>query len=120
MSVIIATFENGELMSSRADDFFRYHDHESTYIDDNGDQASPVGHFTLRCVFGDDVIKFNRTDFATPWVTNSRNLPIGWYIDARGEDGAVWAFHYPDGEAAARRDFDEGVRVYCEWAGVGA
>lgn len=118
MSVIIATFENGSLVSSRADDFFRYHDHERTMVAEGGDVESHVGHFTLRKV-DPEVIAAYASEHGDPWVTVRRNFYPGWYIDVRGEDGTVWAFFYGEDftmpEEAARADFAEAERVYAEW-----
>lgn len=124
MSIIIATFENGSLVSGRADDFFRYHNHEATEVASTGHVDSPVGYVTLRKFERDDIAKY-ASEHGDPWITATRNFPPGWYIDGRGEDGAVWAFHYacPEddhsecgyAEFAARKDFAEAVRVYGDW-----
>lgn len=116
MSMIIATFEHGELMSSRADGFFRYHDQEATEVDSDGHVEGPVGHFTLRKVERDQIAAYV-SEFGDPWASMTRNLAPGWYVDVRGEDGTIWAFHYPDeanGEYA-RMDFAEAQRVHSEW-----
>lgn len=126
MSVIMTTFENGELVSSRADDFFRYHDHERTMVEETGSVESHVGHATLRKVER-DVIAAYASEHGDPWVTERRNFTPGWYVDVRGEDGTVWAFYYGgycaehddvEGtlpEEVARRDFAEAQRVYSQW-----
>lgn len=119
MNAIIATFEHGELMSSRADDFFRYHDQERTMVEEDGDVASMIGHFTLREVTR-SVIADYVSEYGDPWASMQSNLPTGWYIDVRGEDGTVWAFYYGDEdytlpEEAARKDFAEASRVYTDW-----
>lgn len=124
MSVIMATFENGELMSGRADGFFRYHDSESTFIEETGDVESIIGHATLRKVERDDIAAY-ASEHGDPWITERRNFEPGWYVDVRGEDGTIWAFHYAcdedkvtpcvGAELAARKDFAEAQRVYSNW-----
>lgn len=118
MSVIMTTFENGELMSSRADDFFRYHDQELTMVEETGDVESHIGHATLRKVER-DVIAAYVSEFGDPWASMQSNLGLGWYVDVRGEDGTVWAFYYGTdftlNEEAARKDFAEAQRVYSDW-----
>lgn len=118
MSMIIATFENGELAPSRTDSFFRYHDSERTSVEFDGDVESPIGHFTLlevtRSVIADYV-----SEWGDPWISEARNFSPGWYILVVGEDGTIWAFDYRgDGvfaEERARKDFREAQRVYSEW-----
>lgn len=127
MSVIIATFENGELMPSRADGFFRYHDHESTMVDETGHVESHIGHATLRRVTFVDIATY-ASRFGDNWASHRSNLEPGWYVDVRGEDGTIWAFAYggwcrehddlcadTHAEQTARRDFAEACRVYAEW-----
>lgn len=118
MSMIIATFENGELMPSRADAFFRYHDGEATQVEEDGNVEGPVGHFTLRRVTRDDIAKYV-SEHGDPWASMTRNIAPGWYVDARGEDGAVWAFYYGEdatlNEETARREFAEAQRLNSDW-----
>lgn len=128
MSMIIATFENGELMPSHADDFFRYHDTEATEVESDGDQnAGPLGYFTLRRIERDHIAAYVAF-YGDPWASVTSHIVPGWYIDARGYNGAVWAFYYgghcPEhddlctdthSEERARKDYAEGVRVNTEW-----
>lgn len=127
MSMIIATFENGELMSSRADDFFRYHDHEATEEANVGEASGPIGYVTLRRVTFVDIATYV-SKYGDNWASHRRNLEPGWYIDVIGEDGTIWAFYYggncrehndlcadTKAEETARADFAEAERLYSDW-----
>ncbi len=116
MSVITVTFENGTLMPSHADGFFRYHDSERTTVEADGDVESPVGHFSLLKVERDDIARYVSA-WGDPWVSEHRNFQPGWYILAVGSSGTIWAFHYESDEELARKDFAEAQRVYSEWVG---
>lgn len=119
MSMIVATFENGQLVTARADDYFRYHDQERTMVEEDGNVEGPVGHFTLREVTTSTIADYV-SEHGDPWLSETRNFEPGWYIDVRGEDGTIWAFAYGSNEytmpeEAARKDFAEAVRVHSEW-----
>lgn len=113
MSQIIAAFQNGSLMSGRADNFFRYHDGERTEVDWDGEDGGPLGYFTLREVTS-EVISAYVSEHGDPWASKTRNLSPGWYVDVRGEDGTVWAFQY-DNEDKARRDYNAALAAHIEW-----
>jgi len=108
------TFDNGIVMSSRADDFLRYYLTENPG-DESGHVEAPTGYFAKVQIVQSEIAEWVSSE-GDPWMSERRNFAPGWYIIQVNNLGFVHGFQYPSQEAA-QTDFDEADREYEVWAG---
>lgn len=106
------------LASSRTDRFFRQMTSEwgPPYAAD-GDVEAPTGWFCMLQVVRAEVAEFAAQD-GDPWITERRNLSLGWYAVIQDNLGFVYAFYYGEGDKARQalsEDFDKVADQYYRW-----
>ena len=107
-------FDNGELVSSHADDVLRHLAH-------NTDEYTGQDEFGYTVT----IMQISRGDIAeavsavgNPWASEQRNFDFGWYLVKISDNGLVWGWYYgygPDSGDTARRDYEQVERAYLNW-----